>query len=200
VRTRATVRAMTAPHDAPEFGHPSTWPAPTEPLATASRPGRGRLVAVAVAGAVAVALLAAGGTWLATRSDPEPAAATSSAAPAQVLLAVAGVVILGRGQFVWARSTNACQGQGAFGDIRDGTQVTVTDAAGKVLAVGALGPGVGQGSSTLGATAGAVAAACELRFAVPAVPAGVGPYGVQFAGGAVLRFNEQQMTSLRIGF
>lgn len=186
-----TVPAMTVPHASP----PAAWPPPPP----ARRPARGGLIAAVLAGATVVAVLAAGGVWLAARPDPVPAAASSAPAVAAPL-AVAGVVVLGRGQFAWYRSTNACTGQGAFGDIREGAQVTISDAGGKALAVAALGPGVGQGSSTVASTAGAVAAACELRFAVPAVPAGAGPYGLQFAQRGVLRFTEQEMTSLRVGF
>ncbi len=65
---------------------------------------------------------------------------------------------------------SACTAPPSASDIVAGAPVRVTDPAGHTIALGRLGPGAtatGQPGST-----------CDFPFAIPAVPGGVGSYGV----------------------
>lgn len=196
MRAGGTFRAMTAPHDAPQTWYEEELARRATPPSWLARHGQQAAVAVVV---VLVLAFAGALAWIVTRPGPTPAGTASTAVPAPVV-AVAGTVVLQQGQFVWSRSTNACQGQRGFADVAEGAQVVVTDAGGKVVGVGSLGPGVGQGGSTLGTSGGAVVAAvCELRFTA-AVPGGVGPYGVEVGKRGVLRYTEDEIRAVRVGF
>jgi hypothetical protein len=67
------------------------------------------------------------------------------------------------------RPDDDCVGIDGFSDIRGGAQVTVTDARGTVVAIGALGAGVMAGNGTF----------CTFRFTVKNVPSGKGFYGIE---------------------
>lgn len=190
-----TVPAMTAPNAPQQFGHPSTWQAPAEQLPPAPRPRRVGLIAALAAGALVLMAATGVGVWLVTRPTTTAPAPGASAAT----LTAWGSVVLQRGQFVWQSAADpTCQGLNGFSDLAAGTQVKVTDAAGKSLAVGALGRGVAEGITTEGGMDRATT--CTMPFEVPGVAAGVGPYGVQLGQRGVLRYAEGQLTSLRIGF
>ncbi len=73
-----------------------------------------------------------------------------------------------------------CRGKGGYEDMRDGAQVTVTDAAGATIALGKLGGGLSGGSS------------CDFPFEVANVPSGHAFYGVTVGGRKGLQFNEVQ--------
>jgi hypothetical protein len=79
-----------------------------------------------------------------------------------------------------ALPTDDCWGSGGYADIKRGTQVTVTDANGKVIALGQLGGGRVSGT------------ACVLLFALD-VPAGQDFYGVEIAHRGAVRYTVDQM-------
>lgn len=85
-----------------------------------------------------------------------------------------------------AALSKECEGTGGFSDLREGAQVTVTDAAGSVVAIGALQ----AGASPLVGT-------CVFPFTIKDVPGGSGFYGVQVGGEqrGTVRFTEDQMRS-----
>jgi hypothetical protein len=76
------------------------------------------------------------------------------------------LVLLGEG----AGQTGPCQGSDGFSDINVSTQVTVSDASGKKIAVGSLGEGESVGASNSN---------CRFEIAVGDVPAGEKLYTVQ---------------------
>ncbi len=186
--------AMTTPPDAPEFGHPSTWPAPAaEQPPLAARPRRVGLIAALAGGALLLMAATGISVWLLTRPDSKPPTARGSASSAPALnpVTVSGELVLQRGQFSWQSAADpTCSGLNGFSDLAAGAQITVTDAAGKVLAVGSLQRGVAEGITTDGR-----ATTCSLRFTVSGVPGGVGPYGVEVSHRGVVRFNEGELLS-----
>lgn len=190
---------MTTPQDAPQFGHPSTWPTPAEQPTPAPRTRRIGLIAAVAAGALALIAGTGVSVWLLTRPDAATPAAASSASATEV--AVRGVVTLRLSQFSWnSEQDPTCQGWKGFDDIRVGTQVTVTDATGKVLAVSSLDVGQAKGIAA-GADGTKRATTCELAFHVlGGVTGGLGPYGVEVSHRGVLRYNEAQLSALALGF
>lgn len=79
-----------------------------------------------------------------------------------------------------ALATDDCWGSGGYGDLKQGTQITVTDAGGKVIALGQLGAGRMSGT------------ACVLPFVLD-VPAGHDFYGVEVGHRGVVRYTSDQM-------
>lgn len=81
--------------------------------------------------------------------------------------------------FVWGEPGRYdCHGTGGYDDVKAGTQVTVKDAAGKVVGVGQLG----QGTATIGWMGGEqTATQCTFPLKVNNVPAG-DFYEVQVGG------------------
>jgi hypothetical protein len=77
-----------------------------------------------------------------------------------------------------------CEGEGAFGDVHSGAQVTVTDAGGTVIALGTLGQGKLHGEGI-----------CQWQFAVSNVPVGKDFYGVEIAQRPRLNYPESDLTS-----
>jgi hypothetical protein len=75
--------------------------------------------------------------------------------------------------------TTNCRGFGGYSDITEGAQVLVTDASGKVIALGALGAGNGSGGSE-----------CDFTFTVNNVPTGDGTYGVEVTHRGVIYYSE----------
>lgn len=161
----------------------------------APRPKRSGIAALAIVGVLVLMAGTGLGVWHATRPD-----ATKPAAPAPSVLDVAGTVTLKLGQFTWnSVGEPTCQGWQGFADVAAGAQVTVTDASGKTLAVGAVGAGTAQGITTL--TDGSHRAdSCLLPFKVAGVARGVGPYGVEVSHRGVLRYNEGDLAALKLGF
>lgn len=140
------------------------------------------------------------GAWLFMRPETTPAAVSASASPTAGMLEATGVIVLNRGQFVWHSTGDpTCEGLNGFADIRAGTQVAVTDASGKALAVDELEQGVALDITTE-ADGMHRAASCELRFKVTAIPPGVGPYGVEVGHRGVTRYDEHDLATLRLGF
>jgi hypothetical protein len=179
-----------SPQGGAPFGHPSTWPAPQS---VAAAPPKRRMVAIILAVAGVLALVAGTGVtvYLVTRpSSNVPAAAAS---PSAAAFTAAGTLLLKRGEFSWNSAADpTCQGLNGFSDLRGGTQVTVTDAAGKKLAIGVLANGR-AGDFTTDSDGAQRAASCALSFAVTGVPRGVGPYGVEISHRGVQNYNEAQL-------
>lgn len=135
--------------------------------------------------------------WYFTKPAP---AAPPAAAPAATLTA-AGSVVLNHSQFSWnGLADPTCQGWQGFSDVAGGAQVTVTDAAGKVLAIGTLDHGVATGITTADVNGLPRAELCTLLFTVTGLPQGVGPYGVEVAHRGVVRYDEGHLGIIRIGF
>lgn len=88
----------------------------------------------------------------------------------------------------------ACTGDGGYSDIHAGTQVKITDDAGKVVALGALGPGAATKSDgySLGGTD-----RCRFEFTVAGVPIGTGTiYGVEVSHRGVIQFAQEDAAAL----
>lgn len=146
VTARATVPAP-APAPAIEFtGAPSSRPGPGSRRRRPRWPSfAGAVAALVVAGSVWAAFLGGGTTTLnATMTVLPPAGAAGDA--------VFSVTADGR-----------CDGAGEYSDIGEGSAVTVSDASGKVAAVGRLA----AGSANPGSPSG-----CTFAFSVPGVPTG----------------------------
>jgi hypothetical protein len=74
-----------------------------------------------------------------------------------------------------------CAGNGGYSDISTGTQIVVTDDAGRTVAVGKLGEGNWINSY------------CELPFAVD-VPAGSGFYGIEVSHRGRVQYSADQLS------
>ncbi|MBT2480341.1 hypothetical protein [Streptomyces sp. ISL-94] len=81
-----------------------------------------------------------------------------------------------------------CEGKGGYKDIGAGTEVTVTDAAGKVVAAGSLGQGEIVGT------------ACMLRFTVEGIPEGSKLYRVEVSHRGALTKTEQELREGDLAF
>jgi hypothetical protein len=171
------------------LGHPSTWPAPSP---VAAPPAKRRAVPVVVASLVVLALVGAAVYVLGRdpKAAPPPSVAASSAS-----FTASGALVLKRGEFSWNSAADpTCQGLNGYSDLRAGTQVTVTDASGKKLAIGVLAKG-NAGDFSTEADGTQRAASCSLPFAVSGVPRGVGPYGIEISHRGVQNYNEAQLDS-----
>lgn len=199
------MRLMSFPgHDIPAqgaapVGHPSTWSAHQ---ADQAAPPKRRTVPI-IAGVLGVLALVVGtGVTVNLLSRTQAAAPASVAAsPSAATLTASGTLLLKRGEFSWNSAADpTCQGLGGYSDLRAGTQVVVTDAAGKKLAVGALVAGrAGDFSTESDGTQRA--GSCSLSFAVSGVPRGVGPYGVEVSHRGVQNYNETELDrGVMLGF
>lgn len=139
-----------------------------------------------IVGGLATLLLVTGGAVALTivvMSKREPAAPQAAST-----LTVIGQMRLDRGGFAWNRDPADCWGYQGYEDIRQGASVTVTDSAGKVVALGALKPGKPVVISDR-------ATNCLLRFEISNVPAGLEFYGIEVAHRGVVRFSEKDLVS-----
>lgn len=169
----------------------STRPAPHR------QRGRAPLVAGIVAGAVVLMLATGAGVWWVMRPDRNAAAGVDVASSGNML--VAGVIRLRIGQFAWnSKADPTCYGWKGFDDIRGGAQVTVTDDAGKVLAVGKVDTGTAEGI-TDEPDGTHRADSCALPFRV-SVSRGHGPYGVEISHRGVLHYEEGNTATIALGF
>lgn len=189
----STVPAMTTPEE-------QTAPIET-PVDVPPPPRRFRLIAAAAVGVVT--LMAATGVtvWYIGRPAAPRAAAAAPSVPAVHTTAAAGTVTLQRGQFTWNSVADpTCQGWKGFSDLRGGTQVTITDAGGKALQIGALERGVTGGITTTDSSGLSQASMCTLAFRVEKLPLGVGPYGVEIAHRGVVHYDEDRLGLIALGF
>lgn len=150
---------------------------PTTPPAPTVGP-RSRLPWIVAGLAVVVAAVAVGWQTLLSASEPERAAVEQKA------LTVDGIIGLGLGGFTGTGP--GCEGAGGFDDVAIGTDVTVTDASGTVVAVGAIESSAARydfkvGTQPLG---------CDLHFRLTGVPAGKKFYGVEVGRRGVVRYDE----------
>lgn len=184
---------MTAPHPST---HPTTWPAGYPATPPPARGRRALIVLVAVLAVATVAGITAVAVLLLTRDDR---AAPGGTAGGKGTTTVAGELVLRTGQFSFQGATKPpCKGWDKFADVDRGTQVTVTDAAGKVLATGALEQGVTGGLVTLSDSKTRKADTCTFKFQVPGVQRGAGPYGVEVAKRGVTHVDEGQLGAVRL--
>lgn len=135
-----------------------------------SRPGW----LIPVLAAAVVLVLAAGGTavWALTR-DSAPVKAPAAAPTSASVVTLAGELRIS----IYAHTTTGgpcVPNETGYADIRQGAQVTVTDSAGKVLALGQLDAGTVKEDPTL-----AELSDCVFSFRVSGVPLGAGIYGVE---------------------
>jgi hypothetical protein len=77
--------------------------------------------------------------------------------------------------------TNNCQGANGYSDLQEGTQVTVTDQSGAVVALGTLDVGQAQSDSV-----------CVFPFTLN-VPAGKGFYGIEVSHRGVVHLSEAEL-------
>lgn len=85
-------------------------------------------------------------------------------------------------------ATNDCaSGTGGYSDIQEGASVVIYDAGGKKIAVGSLKAGRDYEDGL-----------CVFDFAVPDVPSGDGPYGVEVANRGQVTFKEDGADSIVI--
>jgi len=150
----------------------------------------------AVAAAAAVTLAAALIVpRLTDNADAEPAAAATSAPARPKTFTAQGSITLGLGDFAWdeigsiGQPGPICFGEGGFDDIATGASVTITDAAGEVVAVGELNssyPGDFSEAQT--------PTSCKLRFSITGVPTGKGFYGVEVTHRGAVKYAEADMT------
>lgn len=163
------------PYGQPQQPRP-TQPLPQEPGHHARRQ-RSLPVLIIAVGAPALligaALGAAGTLWL-NRPASKPATTSSPNA-----IPISGTVTLNDGFGVEGLP---CSGEGGYGDIREGAQVVVTDAASKTLAVGALGPGRRDAKQD-----------CEFAFSVTA-PSGQQFYGLEISHRGRLQYSAAQVS------
>jgi hypothetical protein len=135
-------------------------------------------VAVGIAFAALLVGVAGCGSAEPQGATSTPAAASPSPTPA-VFTIHGSITIAG----LWNGPGEVCRTSGGYDDIKAGTQVTVTDAAGKVIALGDLDAGV---SSKTG---------CEFDFSVTGVPDGSDFYSVEVAHRGELRYTRADLNS-----
>lgn len=170
--SRRYVAAMTSPYT---LG--ALMPAPVPP------PRRRPAWVVPVAVLVLV-IATAGVTWALTRRT-----ATHPAAPiVPAVLSIRGTLQLDAAVGPRWPVGQECWGRDGYQDIRDGAAVTVTDPAGKVLAISQLGAGAVAEHPTI-----AGAKTCLFEFTVPGVPAGAGIYGIEVSHRGAVRFEEARL-------
>ncbi|MCP2327604.1 hypothetical protein HDA40_006111 [Hamadaea flava] len=134
------------------------------------------VVLFAISGGIAFAIVKFAGS-------ATPQASASPAAPTAFMLA--GTMVLSPSEFGWTRDPWNCWGRGGYDDIREGTQVVVTDADGKTVAVGQLGKGEPKAESTR----------CEFVFLIAAVPEGSQFYAVEVAHRGKVQYPRAELNS-----
>jgi hypothetical protein len=141
------------------------------------------VIGAVVLGGAGVAL----GLSLGRHGATAGAAATTAAAGT---LVVEGYLELDRGDFTWKSEDDpVCSGTNAFSAFRRGAEVTVSDATGKTLVVGALDDGRAVDISN------GYAGSCRLTFTVRGVPRGVGPYSLAVSQRPAGHYTESELTS-----
>jgi hypothetical protein len=84
-----------------------------------------------------------------------------------------------------------CSARDGYDDVREGTQVVVTDSTGTAVQLGRL-----QAGELLGKDGGDIfAAKCEFPFTVDAVPAGSAVYGLEVGTRGQQRYTEAELQS-----
>lgn len=127
-----------------------------------------------------VALLCAAGCTVNSTAAPTPTGPST--------FSVSGTITL-RSVSGWRTDYGVCYGLGGYSDIRQGAQVKVTDAAGKVVGLGDLGAGQQVGSLLEG---------CAFTFGVVGVPADGDIYGVEVTNRGIVQFKKADAGSLSL--
>lgn len=117
-------------------------------------------------------------------SPTAPTPATSTTATA--VFTASGGLTLTQGPYTGAAGTT-CSGKGGFADITGGAQVKISDASGKVVALGELETG-----ATLTFTD------CYFSFSVDGVPDSGDIYGVEVANRSVIQFRKADAESIEL--
>lgn len=131
-------------------------------------PPRRRRTGLVVGLALAALVLVGGGVALALALTHGGPAATSKA-QTQTFTATGTLTV-----------TGGCESIGGYGDITTGTQVVLTDGAGKTVSVGQL-------QSTHSSTV------CSYIWTLPDIPVGEKFYGIAVARRGVLQITESQL-------
>lgn len=158
-------------------------------LPPAPAPSRPRwLIPVLAAGALLILALAGVAAWALLR---DPAGKPTPAAPTKpATLIINGNLRLTDSSGVQNLDDTACQGMGGYNDIKQGSSVSVTDSAGKVVGIANLGVGklIGSGMTR----------ECEFSFSVFDVPAGLGFYGVEVSHRGSVQYKESDLGSVQV--
>lgn len=192
VRGDHSTSAPTVPGMTIRIGHGPVAPQPPQPEVPKGRTRRWPLyAAVAAAGLVLIGGGVAAGIVIAGRgSGGSGAPAVSTTAPAAGT--IRGVITLHAGQFAWDRQAASCWGKGGYDDLTKGASVTVTDAAGKTIALGSV---VSEYTSF---STDEFASSCTLNFQVENVPRGGQFYGVEVSHRGVVHESEADAFSGQI--
>lgn len=176
------------------MSQPTPSQPPYGPGQRAEAPAKRRLGPI-IGGAVALVVVIVAtvlGTLAATGSSkPSTVAApvaTTSSAPATIT--VKGMLVLDSGDFTW-NPGEGCWGIRGYEDLTADAGVTVTDAAGAVVALGRI-------DSTIPITSDddiTIAERCELHFTAADVPSGKGFYGVEVTHRGAVKFTEADLTA-----
>ncbi|MEV1245104.1 hypothetical protein [Nonomuraea sp. NPDC049750] len=147
-------------------------------------------VALVVLAAVAAVLIVVSPGTEAERptSLASQAAAPQASAPQALpsLFSATGVLILKiTPDSVEFGDHPACSGKGGYSDIGQGTQVVVTDAAGKTVALGKLGTGLHEERG------------CTFRFAIT-VPPGGQFYGIEVSHRGRVQYAAYELDSIEL--
>lgn len=132
------------------------------------RPWRTAAIAIAV---ILVIVAAAAAVYLASR----PSDTTSPRQPDKTIRIV-GYLTLQRGQFIWDKNPPVCNGYKGYDDLKQGTQIVITDPAGTTIALAQLP----IGEPLPDPTDNTRAAGCRFHFTVD-VPDGHQFYGIEIA-------------------
>lgn len=152
-------------------------------------------VVLAAAGVALVVLAAVAAVFIVVSPGTEadrPAVPRSQASAPQALpslFAASGMVILEiTPDSVEFGDHPACSGKGEYADIGQGTQVVISDAAGKTVGLGKLGTGLHEERG------------CTFRFAIT-VPPGLQFYGIEVSHRGRLQYAAYELDSIvmRIG-
>lgn len=121
------------------------------------------------------------GNWAPLNRSPAdiPARASASSSPTTAGISVAGSLAV---KDRTGEAGQPCTTSDGYDDLAVGTQVTVSDEAGTVLAVADLGEGLSTGST------------CDFPFTIT-VPPGHKFYGFEVSHRGVIRYTEDQVRS-----
>ena len=162
---------------------------PGEHAVAAKKSRRAAVITLAVIG---VLIIAAVGITIAVRAGQTPAKMT-----------VTGTIAVPASQNDFYQSqadvdvitkpgSSDCRTDAGAADI-PGSQVTVTDASGKTVGVGTVGPATWAVSPTYRAGATATGGACSMSFAIPDVTKGSSYYSIALTGHGSVKFTAAQM-------
>lgn len=163
---------------------PQDWQPTTTGWPPQAPPRNRRLRNALASGAFTLAVFAAGyaaGSWdpLSWSSADAPAQTSASSSPTTAAISVTGSLAVKDG---FGEVGEPCETSDGYDDLAVGTQVTVTDEAGTVLAVANLEEGSSTGST------------CEFPFTI-SVPPGHKFYGFEVSRRGVIRYTESQVRS-----